>query len=226
MRADVATVKDRILIRTDKNGTKYYGGWADCPRCGGAGGANCWKLSGWTCWQCGGSGTVYAEWSERTEEYQAKLDAKRIERQAKQIAYEEAHREELKREGIKKECDKVAKAIATCNERKGCGCDSCRHKVYCNLLSNVLNALEDGCKNGLLSDDQAALYERLTKIDRSEPVKIETLDGEPCVESRWFENAWGSSTRCITKPNGEKVYTSATTDRGLAKYGLRNRRGA
>ena len=225
MRADVATVKDRSLIRVDRNGTKYYGGMADCPRCGGVGGANCWKLSGWTCYQCGGKGKVYVEWSERTEEHQAKLDAKRAEREAKRQAEYLAHQEEIERQNTIKACTQKAKGVATCNERKGHTCENCPHKVYCNLLSEVIYTLEDGQKLGVLTEEQTSLYERLAKIDRSEPVTIETLEGEPCFEGKWFTNNWGSSTRCITKPNGEKVYTSATTDRGLAKHGLRNRRG-
>ena len=226
MKSEPYGVISRTLVRTDKNGTKYYTGIVKCDRCGGEGGWDGWKHTGWTCLKCLGAGQYADEWCERTEEYQAKLDAKRIERQEKKLAYIEAHREEVKREETAKECERVSKAIATCNGRKGCGCDACPHKVYCNLLSNVIYALEEGKNLGVLTEDQTDLFESLQKVDRSEPVTIETLDGEPCVEGRWFDNAWGTSTRCITKPNGEKVFTSATTDRGLAKYGLRNRQGA
>ena len=46
------------LIRTDRNGTKYFTGMVTCPRCGGAGGADAWKATGWTCYECGGDGKV------------------------------------------------------------------------------------------------------------------------------------------------------------------------
>lgn len=44
-----------IYFKTDRNGTKYYYDYT-CPRCGGAGGANQWELTGWTCYACGGTG--------------------------------------------------------------------------------------------------------------------------------------------------------------------------
>ena len=225
MRTEPWGVISRTLVRTDKNGTKYYTGIAKCDRCGGAGGANQWEYTGWTCYKCGGKGQYATEWCERTPEYEAKLDARRIARLEKEAEYAKAHEEEIKREETIKDCEKKAKAIETCNDRKACRCENCPHKVYCGLLTEVLYTFEDGQKMGVLTEEQTSLYERLLKVDRIEPVTIETLDGEPCKEGKWFDNAWGSSTRCITKPNGEKVYTSATTDRGLAKYGLRNRKG-
>ena len=225
MRTEPWGVISRTLVRTDKNGTKYYTGIAKCDRCGGAGGANQWEYTGWTCYKCGGKGQYATEWCERTPEYEAKLDARRIARLEKEAEYAKAHEEEIKREETIKACGQKAKAIDTCNDHKACRCENCPHKVYCGLLTEALYTFEDGQKMGVLTEEQTSLYERLLKVDRTEPVTIETLDGEPCKEGKWFDNAWGSSTRCITKPNGEKVYTSATTDRGLAKYGLRNRKG-
>lgn len=52
----------------------------------------------------------------------------------------------------------------------------------------------------------------------AEFVAIETLDGELC-KSFWFKGKYGE-TRRVEKPNGEVVYTSAMTDKGLAKKGL------
>lgn len=60
-----------------------------CSRCGGAGGADKWKHTGWTCYQCGGSGKgaiaavrLYtaeelAKLNERAEKMAAKRQAKR-----------------------------------------------------------------------------------------------------------------------------------------------------
>lgn len=46
-----------------------------------------------------------------------------------------------------------------------------------------------------------------------------TLDGE-LVEARWVETRYG--TKLVAEmPNGETVWTTATTDKGLAKRGLR-----
>lgn len=211
------------LIRTDRNGTRYYEGMVTCPRCGGAGGAECWKYTGWTCYKCGGSGKVADAWCERTPEYEAKLEAKRIAKAEKQRAYEEAHAEEVHREKVTADVCKSQRSIGTCQLRHCRSCETCQHRFYCSLLTDALINIEEAKKVGVEVDQ---FMENLLAVDRTEPVTIETLDGEPCIEGKWFDNAWGSSTRCITKPNGEKVYTSATTDRGLAKYGLRNRQGA
>lgn len=80
-------------IRTDKNGTKIYEDWT-CPRCGGQGWAGQWKFTGVTCFRCGGSGlrnkpvTV----KEYTDEYAAKLEARRKAREAK---YADEHADEI-----------------------------------------------------------------------------------------------------------------------------------
>ena len=80
-------------IRTDKNGTKIFEDWT-CPRCGGAGWAGQWKYTGVYCFRCGGSGRRNRPVTikEYTDEYAAKLEAKRI---AKQKKYEEEHAEEI-----------------------------------------------------------------------------------------------------------------------------------
>ena len=77
----MATTKE--LIRIDKNGTKYYEGLVPCPRCGGKGGANIWQYTGWTCYQCNGSGVIHDTWKEYTPEYEAKLKEQRVKRAEK-----------------------------------------------------------------------------------------------------------------------------------------------
>lgn len=58
-----------------------------CSRCGGAGGADKWKFTGWTCFDCGGSGKGRIV-TERlyTAEKLAKLNAAEEKRNAKRIA--------------------------------------------------------------------------------------------------------------------------------------------
>ena len=46
-----------------------------------------------------------------------------------------------------------------------------------------------------------------------------TLDGE-LVDARWIETRFGWSLR-VRMPNGETVWTTATTQKGLAKKGLK-----
>lgn len=80
-------------IRTDKNGTKIFHDWT-CPRCGGEGWAGQWMYTGVTCFRCGGSGrrerpVIVREY---TDEYAAKLEARR---KAKEAKYAEEHAEEI-----------------------------------------------------------------------------------------------------------------------------------
>ena len=92
----MAQDKFTYLIRVDRNGTKIYEDWR-CPHCWGAGGADCWIYTGYTCYQCGGSGKRSKPKiiREYTPEYQAKLDAQRAKRAEKKLAEERAHADEL-----------------------------------------------------------------------------------------------------------------------------------
>ena len=97
------------LIRTDRNGTKYYEGMVTCPRCGGAGGANQWAYTGWTCYECGGSGKVFGKWKEYTPEYADKL-SKRAE--ARRKKYFEEHAEEIAKAEAERKAREEAKRKA------------------------------------------------------------------------------------------------------------------
>lgn len=98
------------LIRVDRNGTKYWEGMVTCDRCGGAGGADQWKYTGWNCYKCGGTGKVFDKWKEYTPEYEAKLEARR---KAKAEKYEREHAEEIAKaeadRKAKEEADRIAK---------------------------------------------------------------------------------------------------------------------
>ena len=98
-----------ILIRVDRNGTKYYEGDVPCSRCGGAGGADKWQFTGWTCYQCGGSGKEHGKWKEYTPEYEAKLEAKRKARHEK---WEREHAEEIAKAEAERKAKEEAERIA------------------------------------------------------------------------------------------------------------------
>lgn len=79
------------LIRTDKNGTKYFEDTC-CPKCGGSGYIYEYAhVEGGVCFQCGGSGWYLTHWKEMTPEYEAKLQARRDARNAKKEAEFNAH---------------------------------------------------------------------------------------------------------------------------------------
>lgn len=81
-------------VRTDRNGTKYFHDW-NCPRCGGAGESDLWIFTGRTCYACGGTGkrTKPLVVKEYTDEYAAKLDARR---KAREEAKPKPSEDELK----------------------------------------------------------------------------------------------------------------------------------
>lgn len=81
----------KILIKTDKNGTKYYHNVDRCPRCSGTGIVEIYRpINGGDCFQCWGSGIIEYDTKEYTPEYEAKLEAQRQKREAKRIAKLEA----------------------------------------------------------------------------------------------------------------------------------------
>ena len=97
------------LIRVDRNGTKYYEGNVTCDRCGGAGGADQWKYTGWNCYKCGGSGKVWGKYKIYTPEYEAKLEARR---KARREAYEREHAEEIAQREAERKAKEEAERLA------------------------------------------------------------------------------------------------------------------
>lgn len=82
---------NEVYIKTDKNGTKYYADYT-CDRCGGAGGWEGWRHTGWTCYKCGGTGKQDKPHirKEYTDEYAAKLEARRQKKYEKIVAERKA----------------------------------------------------------------------------------------------------------------------------------------
>lgn len=95
--------KFTFYLRTDKNGTKYYEDWR-CPHCGGAGGADAWTYTGYTCWECGGTGKRSQPkiFKVYTPEYEEKLRIKREKAHAKKIAELREKAQELNAEFFKR----------------------------------------------------------------------------------------------------------------------------
>ena len=93
----------KILVRTDKNGTKYYHCTDRCFKCGGTGMIDIYRpINGGECFDCNGSGI--AEWEEKeyTPEYEEKLRIQREKREAKKLAEEKAHAAEKNAEFFQK----------------------------------------------------------------------------------------------------------------------------
>lgn len=103
-------------IKTDRNGTKYYLDW-NCPRCGGEGESTMWYRTGCICYECGGSGKRKTPKTvkEYTDEYAAKLNARRVAKwnreHADEIAKAEAERAEREAAEAKRKADAEAERI-------------------------------------------------------------------------------------------------------------------
>lgn len=83
-------------LTTKKNAPAYVRA-RRCGRCGGQGGADQWKHTGWTCYKCGGNGTDGVEYLPLyTAEKLAKLNATKAKADAKRAAARAA--KEAKRE--------------------------------------------------------------------------------------------------------------------------------
>ena len=67
---------ERVLIKTDKNGTKHFQ-VDSCPKCGGTGIYDMTTLDGKRCWKCGATGFYPHVEKEYTPEYAAVLAQKR-----------------------------------------------------------------------------------------------------------------------------------------------------
>lgn len=86
---------NKTLISIDKNGTKTFHCTDRCFKCGGTGIISCYiPVNGGECFDCNGSGIT--EWTEKeyTEEYAAKLEARRIKKAEKKLAEAKSHAEE------------------------------------------------------------------------------------------------------------------------------------
>lgn len=92
----------KTLIRTDKNGTKYWNVVDVCSRCGGRGDYILGNFNYGVCFSCNGTGKRQYIWKERTPEYEAKLEAKRKAKEAKRleekVKYEAEHVDEIAEE--------------------------------------------------------------------------------------------------------------------------------
>ncbi len=91
------------LVRTDKNGTKYFHCTDRCFKCGGTGIIGCYvRVNGGECFDCGGSGIATWDEKEYTPEYEAKLEANRKKRAEKKLAEAKAHATEKNAEFFRK----------------------------------------------------------------------------------------------------------------------------
>ena len=130
-----------------------------CGRCGGAGGSEAWKFTGYTCYDCGGSGLHKngpAHSYIFTADQLVKLNAAAAKRDAKKSAKQEEARLIAQREADARMSDFLA----------ACGALLDRAKPYAEGSEFINDIITKGLKNAALSEKQVAAL--AAAIDRIE----------------------------------------------------------
>lgn len=117
-------MEKRELVKTDKNGTKYWNTRVMCDRCCNGSGVYTWggtingrPMYAGTCFKCGGAGYVWEIVKEYTPEYRAKLDAANEKRKAKLRAKAEERRAAQEAEWERTRAEREAEAARREAER-------------------------------------------------------------------------------------------------------------
>lgn len=124
---------NKTLIRTDRNGTKYWQIEETCPRCGGRGDYILGGLNHGICFLCGGKGLHEYKCKEYTPEHEAKLVAARQKRNAKRIEGQKRFAE-----------DHAQEIIERTYQDYGCG----KNGIGYVLTGNTYRAKNEIKKNG------------------------------------------------------------------------------
>lgn len=96
-------MNEKILIKEDKNGTKYYHNRCTCGKCSGTGMIDYYRpVNGGVCFDCNGAGWVEYDTKEYTPEYEEKLRVQAEKRRERKIAKEREKAPELNAEFFKK----------------------------------------------------------------------------------------------------------------------------
>lgn len=168
----------KILVREDKNGTKYYHCKDKCFKCGGTGIIRCYiPINGGECFDCGGSGI--SEWDEKeyTPEYEAKLAAQRQKRFEKKKA-----------EAVAQAAEKNAEFF----EKNGFDKDG---KTYF-ILGNTYDIKEELKAQGAKWDNTSRHWHMAVKPTGLD-VEVFELSVDDMYNKDWTETyKWNTNVRC------------------------------
>lgn len=138
----------------DRGHVGYFPGWRTCSRCGGAGGADKWKFTGWTCFDCDGKGKLPSDRFIKLYDADklAKLDARAAKLEAARVAKRQAAAE--------------AEATRIAAERETIIND---HRAILDRIANVVDITGDG----FLADMHRQVSERARPLSERQ---IETAN--------------------------------------------------
>jgi len=185
----------RTLIRTDKNGTKYYHVTCPCMKCGGQGYIKHFHyVEGGLCFDCNGSGVIDYEEKEYTEEYLKKLEERRRKAQEKKDAKRKAEADELNKAFFERNnFSAEGKTYVALGDSY-----SMRDKLkelgfrFNNCVGWMFPVKVDGIETLELSADDCYEKDRLGVYDWREPKKIYFLKSEQITmeEARDNDYSW------------------------------------
>lgn len=201
--------EEKILVKTDKNGTKYYHHRAACLKCGGTGIVKCYiHINGGECFDCGGSGISEWDSKEYTPEHEAKLQADRDKRFEKKKAEEMA---------------KAAEKNATFFEKNGFDKQGKTHYV----LGNTYDVKEQLKAQGAKWDNIAGHWHMSTKPEGFETLEFDVTDIFDSNYAGVYE--WNSWKRCewddpkyyvnIIKAKEDELKASKSTSKHIGVIG-------
>lgn len=111
--------QEKVLQTITENGKQYEIVQIPCDRCGGAGGADKWKMTGHYCFKCGGSG-IHPKSPLRRRLYTPEQEAKRQTAAARRAAKKTAEYEKLAalpKEYIDEDLPEYQSGVVICIEK-------------------------------------------------------------------------------------------------------------
>lgn len=186
----------------------YFTQQRACGRCGGAGGGEQWRHTGWTCYQCGGSGRGPVETVRLyTQEQLDKLNATQAKREATKLA---------------KDAAKQAAKQAEIESRRGGF--MLEHGEYLERVSKALNA--DTFAQELISTatTKLILSDRMREVLNEKMAKLEENAGiKPLGNAGERREFAGTVERIINLESSgpwaaPSIYIIRTVDGGVVKY--------
>lgn len=225
---DLSKVEQKRLVKLIRRGPKgmpesprFTEKPSTCMRCGGQGGHEGWKFTGWTCYRCGGSGKdpkhldykvmleeASPEWSEFASAYIEKLDAAAEKRRAKKEAKRVAE--------VKERDDRVVSMIESNEVLKKAVAAGEKLAEADSFAAGVLETVQ---LKGFVSEKQEAIIERglesIAKRAAEKAAERPVVEGRieisgKVLTTKWQESEqWGSTLKMLVRDDrGFKVWGS------------------
>jgi len=189
-------------VHFNDKGKPYYLEETHCKRCGGEGGSSRWAFTGWTCYECGGTGGHgFREVSLYTPEQVAKMEAARAKREAKKRAELEANRKAV--------LEAHGSLLARAEPFVDCGTEEDWQEKQQTYSPFIADIYRNAFRYGSLSDKQVEALERAVSQKEAYLAKINAPKGESpvgkcqvsgvIVSTRCQESVYGMQCKMLVR---------------------------